>query len=306
MRRRPTLVHRIEFGLLSAGVQLLGVLPERFGYLLMAGLARLWLFAARGRQRLGRANLAQAFPDGLPERELRRILRRSTANSFQNLLDMVHAARHLARGTIAGRIDCSEFEGRLPGPPFLGCTMHLGSWEVAGLAIALSTEEAHAIGRVPKNPLIAAYVRRGRERVGLVLHDRRGGIRPMARALQRGRVGLQVIDQNQRLRGAFVPFFGRVASCERSAATLAVRRGYPLVVGAAVRVGGGFRFRMRVLEPFVAPRGAEVEADVLRTVALLNAAVEDLVREFPDQYLWIHDRYRTRPADEAGPAERST
>jgi len=97
-----------------------------------------------------------------------------------------------------------------------------------------------------------------------------------------------------------VPFFGRVASCERSAATLAVRRGYPLLVGCALRVGGRFRFRLVAGPPFVPERTGDVEADVLAAVRRINEHAEDLVRRFPDQYLWIHDRYRTRP-----PAERS-
>lgn len=300
MRRRPTFWNRVEYAVARSGIAALGLVPERLGYAVLGAVARLWLRCAPGRRRIGLANLALAFPDGLAAREADRILMRSTANAFQNVLDMVHAARHVQRGTIRERIDFDGVEEVLPDPPFIGCTMHLGSWEIAGISVALGVDEAHAIGRVPKNPLIAAFLRRHRERAGLVLHDRRGGIRPTARALARGKVGLQVIDQNQRLRGAFVPFFGRVASCERSAATLAVRRGYPLLIGCAVRVDGRFRFRLRAMPPFRAEATGDVEADVLRTVRMINERAEELVREFPDQYLWIHDRYRTRPPDEAG------
>ena len=298
-RRGPSLRQRVEYGLARSGIAVLERLPERIGYAVLGGVGRLWLLCAPRRRRIGLANLALAFPDGMSPRQRRRILARSTSNAFRIVLDMARAGRHVRDGTMHGRIDPGQVPDLLPPAPFIGCTLHLGSWEVAGIAISLAQDETHAIGRVPRNPLTAAFLRRSRERAGLVLHDRRGGIRPMARALARGKAGLQVVDQNQRLRGAFVPFFGRIASCERSAATLAVRRGYPLIIGCAVRVGGGFRVRLGATPPWIPDRSGDVEADVLAAVRRINEQAEQLVRRFPDQYLWIHDRYRTRP-----PAER--
>ena len=160
--------------------------------------------------------------------------------------------------------------------------------------------ECHLIGRVPKNPLTAEFLRQYRERSGLIVHPRRGGIRPVARALARGKVALQVIDQNQRLRGVFVPFFGRIASTERGAATLAVRRGYPVLVGVACRLDGRYRFRIEVAAVLRAEPTGDLERDVAEMARRVNEALEELVRRHPEQYLWIHNRYRTRPPDEAG------
>src|SRR5690606_23361154 len=143
-----------------------------------------------------------------------------------------------------------------------------------------------------RNPLTAAFLKRRREAAGLVMHPRRGGIRPLVRALARRCPVLQVVDQNQRLRGVFVPFFGRLASTERSAATLAVRKGYPVFAGACVRSGGGFRFRFEVVPPFRASPTGDAESDVRAACRQINALVETLVLRHPDQYLWIHDRYR--------------
>lgn len=297
--RRVTFAHRIEHALTISGIRVLGWLPERLGYAAMSAIARLWLLCVPSRRRLGLQHLELAFPGRFTRRQANRVIARSTANAFQNVLDMLHAARHLERGTIRERIDLNEATENLIEPPYLGITPHLGSWEVGALAMAMLSGEAHAIGRVPKNPLIARYLRRCRERIGLVLHDRRGGIRPTARALADGKVGLQVIDQNQRKRGMFAPVFGRIASCERAAATLAVRRGYPIVPAVAFRVGSGFRFRMVLLESFVPARGEDPEQDVYEAVVQINGRAEQLIGMAPEQYLWIHDRYRTRPPDEA-------
>jgi KDO2-lipid IV(A) lauroyltransferase len=88
------------------------------------------------------------------------------------------------------------------------------------------------------------------------------------------------------------PFFGRMASCERAAVSLALRAGYPVVVGAAVRVGSGFRFQMVWSPPFVPQRSGDREADLLAAVTQVNARLEQLIVAHKEQYLWIHDRYR--------------
>ncbi|MCC6781936.1 MAG: hypothetical protein IT457_03760 [Planctomycetes bacterium] len=306
-RERPVrFVHRVAYLGLRLGLGVLGALPERFAYAAMAGVARLYFACARTRRRVGLANLALAFPPqehAWTRRERLRIVRQGTVSAFQNILDMLHGQRWRARGRLLERVDITEFSQLGIRAPFLGLSSHLGSWEAAALTAAFVEREVHVIGRVPRNPLVARHLRRQREACGLIVHDRRGGIRPLARALAEGKVALQAVDQNQRLRGVFVPFFGRLAATERSAATLAVRRGVPLVVAVCVRVAPGFRFRVRVLGPLHPVRSGALHDDVVATVRLISAAIECLVREVPDQYLWIHDRYRTRPsagADDAG------
>ncbi|MFY9342055.1 MAG: lysophospholipid acyltransferase family protein, partial [Planctomycetota bacterium] len=179
-------------------------------------------------------------------------------------------------------------------PPFLGLTAHLGNWEVAAIAVAQAAGTAHGIARVSRNPLLQRWILGNRERGGLVIHPRRGGVRDLAQALAKGGVGLQVVDQNQRLRGVFAPFFGETASCERAAVSLALRRGYPILVGAAIRRGVGFRFELIAVEPFTLARTGDRAADLLAGVTRVNRAIEELVRRAPEQYLWIHDRYRTK------------
>ncbi|MBI5851598.1 MAG: hypothetical protein HZB39_11330 [Planctomycetes bacterium] len=300
--------HRIAYAAARAGLAVLAALPERIAYTGMAAVARAYLACARGRRRLGLANLELAFPeaDGVLDRSERlRIVREGTVSAFLTVLDLVYASRWLARGRLLERVDVTEWETRQPKPPFLGVSLHLGSWEVAALTAAFLEHEVHVIGRLPKNPLIARFLRARREAFGLIVHDRRGGVRPIARALHAGKVVVQAADQNQRLRGVFVPVFGRLASSERAAATLAVRRDLPLFVGCCVRVGKGFRFAMRMLEPFPAARTGVLHDDVVATVKRVTDGIERLVRERPDQYLWIHDRYRTRPGTEPEPGPGS-
>ena len=300
---RPTLFHRVTYYAARAGIFAVSLLPERLAYSALGAVGAFYLRCSSRRRAIGDANLALALPDSTPAERFR-ILQRSTANSFQNVLDMVWSLRLLAKGRLLERVDVTEYRDTVTTPPpWIGCAAHLGSWEVAATSLAALGHECHALGRMPKNPLTAAFLRRSREAAGFVLHPRRGGIRPLARALAEGKVGLQVIDQNQRLRGVFVPLFGRLASTERSAATLAVRRGYPLYVGVAVRLENRFRFRFEVVGPMFPDlrEGESVDEAVRRICAELNRALEGLMVRHADQYLWIHDRYRTRPDVEGRP-----
>lgn len=283
-------VARLAFGLASR-------VPQWLGYGLARALGRLWFLFDRRRRGYALTFLRCAFP-AASERELLRIGARATGNLFCVPLDMARLTRLLARGgSVREVLDYQQAERQLASlpKPFLGLTAHLGNWEVAAIGVAQYVGVAHGIARVAKNPLLNHWILANRQRGGLVIHPRRGGVRALAAAMAQGHTGLQVVDQNQRLRGVFAPFFGRLASCERAAVTLALRRGYPIIVGAAIRRGRGFAFDLVAEEPFVLESTGDREADVLAGVRRVNAAVEALVRRAPEQYLWIHDRYRTQP-----------
>jgi KDO2-lipid IV(A) lauroyltransferase len=143
-----------------------------------------------------------------------------------------------------------------------------------------------------KNPFAQRFMLASRMRGGLHVHDRRGGIRGITRALDAGCIVLQVADQHQRLRGLVAPFFGELASTERAAATLAVRKRCPFVVAAGIRTGTGFRFKF-VIEEIIEPElTGDVQRDIQRLVERMNDALGRLILRFPEQYLWIHNRYR--------------
>lgn len=270
--------------------------PQWFGYGLAMLLGRLFFLLDRRRRRYAMTFLRQAFPDR-SDGELRRIGSTATGNLFKVPLDMARLTRLLARGgSLREVVDHSGGAAGLSAqPPLLAVTPHLGSWELAAASMAQHYGEGHGVARVSKNPLLQRWIAASRARCGLVIHPRRGGIRGLARALEGGAVGLQVVDQNQRLRGVFAPFFGRIASCERAVASLALRHDHPVAVGAVLRVGNGFQFRMVLPAPFRFTRTGDRRRDLYQAVCEINRRVEELVRMAPEQYLWIHDRYRTQP-----------
>jgi KDO2-lipid IV(A) lauroyltransferase len=301
------LIDRVVYVLAATAITVAAYVPQWLAYGFAAGLGRLYFRLDRRRQRYALEFLRQAFPDR-GDRELLRIGRVATGNLCKVPIDMARLTRLLAKGgDLRSVVETTEARAGLAAtPPVIGLTPHLGNWEVAAVAMAQHFGGGHCVARVAKNPLLHDWISENRLRGGLTMHPRRGGIRGLARALEKGALGLQAVDQNQRLRGVFAPFFGRIASCERAAVSLALRNDYPVIVGAVLRVGGGFRFRMVMSAPFRFERTGDKAKDLYAAICRVNGHLEALIRSAPEQYIWIHDRYRTqpppgwRPGDDAG------
>jgi KDO2-lipid IV(A) lauroyltransferase len=280
--------------------------PQWLGYRAAAALGRVWFRLDGRRRRYACEFLAQAYPE-LSERGRLRLGAAATASLFMVPLDMARLTRLLDRGgDLSEVIDLAPMQTELEKveAPYLALTAHIGGWEVGAAGMAALNGSAHGIARVTKNPLLNRWLLATRQRGGLTIHPRRGGFRGLANALAAGGIGLQVVDQNQRLRGVFAPFFGKVASCERAAVSLALRRGYPLVFGAAIRKGTGFRFELIAEPTLYLEKTGDREADLYQAVCQVNASLERMIRRAPAQYLWIHDRYRTQPQADGVAPER--
>ncbi len=291
---KVTWKQRVEYVALRGVMVGVNLLPERFAYSVFGALGRLFFSLSRRRRGYALHMLRNAYPEGC-DRDLLRIGRLATGNMFKVALDVIRADPWLRSGRILERIDTSEFAACAAQAPFIGITAHLGSWEAGAIGMAAVVGGTHVVTKMHRNPLLRSWMTASRSKVGVHCYPRRGGIRGLIRALDRGQVALQAVDQNQRLRGMFVPFFGEIAATERAAATLAVRKGYPLQVGACHRIGGGFRFNIAVFPPIHPEITGDVEADVRTLVKQVNAQIEAPVLRYPEQYNWIHNRYRTQP-----------
>lgn len=298
-RRRVRLSDHLVYWAARLAIGTAARVPQWLGYRFAAGLGRFWFRCDGRRRRYALKFLSQAYPD-LPERDKLRLGASATANLFMVPLDMARLTRLLAKGGRASDVTDIRKGGptmlALP-KPYLGLTAHLGSWEVGAVVVSELAGGGHGIARITKNPLLNDWILKNRQNAGLKIHPRRGGFRDLARAVNSGDVGLQVIDQNQRLRGVFAPFFGKIASCERAAISLALRKQYPVVIAAVLRRGRGFQFELVVEDSFVPESTGDKQADLLAAITRANQALESLIRRAPEQYLWIHDRYRTQPKE---------
>lgn len=177
----------------------------------------------------------------------------------------------------------------------LFATAHLGNWELSAYAHALLTEPMNVVVRPLDNPVIDGIVERRRALSGNNLLSKRDFARSILQALRANEpVGI-LVDQNSSAdNGAFVPFFGRLASANLTFAKLAARSGAAVIPGFALWSEKERRYVLRFY-PAVPMTG-----DAVEDTGRIQSAIEQAIREAPDQWLWIHRRWKTRPEGEPG------
>lgn len=239
---------------------------------------------------------------GLGPAEARRFVRRVYRNSGMTSAECLMLPYILRRYGIAS---LSRFEGvehlkeaLAKGRGLIFLTAHIGNWELGGLALAeQSGGKLLSIARTLDNPLLERHLSRIRHQLGQTVVDRKGALRHIIQALRGGGVVGLLIDQNQRKDGVFVDYFGRLASTTPSAAIIALRYDVPVIAGYAVRCADG-KFEMHCDPPFDLIRTGDTEKDVTANTAMFTRRIEDWVRRYPDQWAWLHSRWKTRPPEE--------
>lgn len=307
--KRGGLASRLEYVALRAVMEVVGRLPDGARAAVYAALARVAPRLDRRHADAARRFLDQALgPLEPPERERR--VRQAYRHFLRVLVDSWRLDRELPfeRTLEHFAVDLDDDARRLFASEH-GCVLvtgHLGNWE-AGTAILpwLGLEPAYVIGKPVKNRYLSRAIQRMREARHVRLLPRRGAMKSAAAIMKAGGALAMVLDQRARQRPVLAPFFGRPARCDRSAGVLLRRLKVPVGVLACLYTGEPLRFRLvtsEVLWPeeFAAAGPAEIAARV-------NRALERLIRAYPDQYFWLHDRYRDTPdtLEEAldGPAE---
>jgi KDO2-lipid IV(A) lauroyltransferase len=253
--------------------------------------------ALAGRRRATLANVALAFPE-LPPPARRRLAR----GAWQHLgMTLVELARLLDR-PLDATLDELTIEGleHIRGVMAehgraLMLTAHLGNWEYLTAAHRLMGFPLAVVVRPLDSPALDELAATIRRKTGAELIDKRGALRPVLEALRRGRMVGILLDQNAtRREGVFVPFFGRAASTSRSLALLALRTGTPIVPIFIRREGVG-RHRVVIEPPLPLPPANDLDQAVVELTARCTQTIEAAVRRAPEQWLWSHDRWRTRP-----------
>jgi KDO2-lipid IV(A) lauroyltransferase len=198
--------------------------------------------------------------------------------------------------------DWIEYEGfehyehaKAKGRGVLFATAHLGNWELSAFAHALLSEPMNVVVRPLDNPRIDGLVERRRALSGNKLLSKRDFARSILHALRNNEAVGVLVDQNSSAdAGVFVPFFGRLACSGSTFAKLAARSGAAVIPGFAVWRAELGRYVLRFYPEI------QITGDIAADTAAIQNAVEVAIRAYPDQWLWIHRRWKTRPAGEPG------
>lgn len=253
-----------------------------------------------------------AYGDALAEPEVRRIARESMQNLAMMAVEVLQTPRIVTLWTWSRHITLVDLA---PAARILlrhrGCIMvtpHYGSFELLGYTLALVGFPIVALMRPFDNEYLTNYLLDRRKRSGIRLLFKKGAMAHAEDVIRDGDALCFIADQDAGRKGVFVDFFGRKASTYKSIGLLAMAHRVPIIVGCARRIGRRFRYEICV-NRIIEPQEWDGRDDELRWITQeFSTAMEQLIRAAPEQYLWIHRRWKTRPKNERGadgpPSER--
>jgi Kdo2-lipid IVA lauroyltransferase/acyltransferase len=265
------------------------------------GLARFYAaLLDRALPRLRRTamrNLELAYPEKSPAE--RRAITDQVFRSIARLIWVFARFPQINRANIHDwiRYDGLEhyLEAKKAGRGILFATAHFGNWELSAFAHALMTEPMHIMIRPLDNPRIDRLVEDRRQLSGNHLIVKWDGARAVLRALHQNEAVGVLIDQNTSLQeGVFVDFFGTPACANTAFAKIAARTGAAVIPGFAVWAEAERKYVLKFYPPL------EISGDAAEDTRRLHAVLEEVIREHPGQWLWIHRRWKTRPEGGAG------
>lgn len=275
------------------------ILTIRQSYALARGLARLLHSLDRRHRKVAMENLRLAFGGAYTEEDRERIVFRVYEHFCMMLMEILQIPRKLHPTTWRERITLSGHPGVLDrlmkGGPIIMLTGHFGNWEMAGYLFGVFGFPPNSVARTLDNPHLDRFLRQFRERTGQKLISKNDGYDEMLAVLREGGILSFLADQDAGQRGLYVDFFGRPASTHKAIALLAIEHEAPVVVGYARRVGNDFRYEVGVQDVIYPEEWAGTTDDVRLLTQRYTSALEDIVRRDPDQYLWLHRRWKHQP-----------
>jgi len=301
-RRRSALRNWAEYLGVRAVVAAARLLPRRKVPAVAAWCGGVLFRVLKSRRRVVRENVALAYrgAPGAPDADA--LCRASLSNLCRSFLELfllppasrLDAFRAMVR--LGGGLDVEGLRAAAGPGPFVFAAYHYGAYEIAGASAGLFGEPVTSLMRPLDNPLLDRFLNGIRMRFGQKLAGNRGGLAELTRDLAAGRSAAVLVDLNMPKPGAVFPdYFGTPAATAKTAAILARRERRPLVPVFAHRDSEPFRFVFEIGAPIYPDLAADRDADCLRMLQAATDALEERVRRAPDQWLWTHRRWKTRP-----------
>ena len=292
--------YRFEYALAWVLVKLVGAMPRPVARAMGITIAGLVYLLHRKLRRVGARNLALAFPQKT-ERERKKILR-GVFWSLGRQLGEVCLFPSYRRETLPKTVVYEGFENferaSARGKGVLFLTGHLGAWELSAFAHSLYGYPLNIVMRPLDNPYLDRLVRAYRTMHGNQAVDK-DFARGLIAAMRKGETVGVLMDTNMiASQGVFVDFFGVRACTASGLARVALKTDAAVVPGFTIWDRELKKYRLRFDPPLKLIRSGNNEQDVIRNTALFTSVLEDYIRRYPDQWLWVHRRWKTRPEGE--------
>lgn len=302
-KRRSAARDAFELAAFRLGAGFLALLPRRAAANLGGALVRLYARIGASRRRILFENLRAAFPEKSGG-EIDRLARASAGwlgTAFVEFLQVSGMSEAEIRERVRVVGEENYLAARARGKGVFLLSAHFGGWELGAIRAGLIAGPIAPVVRPLDNPHLERELARRRTRFGNELIAKRDAARDVLKRLRAGGTVAILVDQNVLPDEAvFVPFFGRLAATTPALALFQLKTD-AAVVPAFVRPENGGRYRLELGRPILADDvkapGADRDEAVRRLTARYMEVTEEVVRSKPEAWLWMHNRWRTRPED---------
>ncbi len=280
-------------------LKITGALPRRLARALAVAVARTLFAVTPKLRKTAEFNLKLAFPEWTDAQRAATIrgMVRSLGWMAAEFARMPRYTRENIEEVIV--LDGQEnfLEGQRRGKGVLFLTEHMGAWELSSFAHALYGYPLHYTARPLDNMRLDALVNRYRGLSGNAPIFKNESARAMLKILRdAGTIGILADQNTMREEGVFVDFFGVPACTTTGIARVALHTGAAVVPGYAVWDESLQKYRLRFEPPLELIRTGDAERDILENTQRFARVTEEIIRKYPQQWVWVHARWKTRPA----------
>lgn len=298
-RKTPNWVYWCQYALLRGVIAVFEMFPPDWNVATARACGWFWFRVMKRHRERARENLRAAFGEEVSEARIMRTVRRSMQQMAMMVMELMLTPRRITEWNWPHHVRLRNLgpavEVLLNGKGVILLTAHFGNWELLGYTLATLGFDINAVMRPLDNPYLNAYLERTRAKTGLKLIYKKGASAVADEILRSGAALCFIADQDAGRKGVFVDFFGRPASTYKSIGLLAMIHEVPVVVGYARRISAGFQYEIGV-NRVIHPQEWQGRPDALKWLTReYSRAMEEFIRADPDQYLWVHRRWKTRP-----------
>ena len=294
---------RLEYAAAWPFIKILGILPRPAARALGIGLSYVVYLLHVRLRRVGMRNLALAFPEK-SESERKRILRGEFASLGRQLAEVCHFPEYTLENVeqVIGYDGLENYQQAYArGKGVLFLTAHFGGWELSAFVHSMHGHWMHVVMRPMDNVYLDRLIREYRTMHGNKTVDKDNFVRGLLAAMHGGEVVGVLMDTNMTPpQGIFVDFFGIPACTASGLARIALRTDAAVVPTFTIWDAELERYRLRFDPAVELVRTGDLEADIQTNTQKFTSIIEQYVRKYPEQWLWVHRRWKTRPPGEKG------
>jgi len=292
---------KLEYAAAWPFIKLLGILPRPFARAFAIAISQLvYLFHVRLR-RVGMRNLQMAFPEK-SQKERKRILRAEFTSLGRQLAELCQFPRYTPENVddVVVYEQLENYERAYArGKGVLFLTAHFGAWELSAFAHSLHGHRVNIVMRPMDNPYLDGMLQSYRTMHGNKVVPKDDFVRGLLAAMKAGETVGILMDTNMTPpQGVFVDFFGIPACTASGLARIALRTDAAVVPGFTIWDESLRKYRLRFDPAVELERTGDLEADIVTNTQQFTKVIEDYVRKYPEQWLWVHRRWKTRPPGE--------